>query len=516
MAFKLFELKRIAQNRAKKIMQLLKEKDNQLKETLRFQTIFQSIGEGVLTLDNNCDITSLNPAGEKILGINLINIHGKKCSDIFNFNICQSQCPFKSSFNDDMNIKNYPVKTVLSTGKKLYLSVNSAPNKDKNNNIIGIVLVFRDVTEMYQLREQLQSRYKFENIVGSSKKMLEVYKAIENISSTNVTVLILGETGTGKELVARAIHYNGNRKLKPFISVNCSALSESLLESELFGHVKGSFTDAVSDRIGRFEMADEGTLFLDEIGDINTNIQTKLLKVIETKEFEKVGSSETIKTSARIIVATNKDLSYEMKMNRFRNDLFYRLNTVTITLPSLRERKEDIYYLIQHFMTKFKEKYSTDSKIVSSETFTVLYDYNWPGNIRELEHCIEYAFIHSQSDTILPIHLPKNIYNFNTKNNIENQIKSNASDVIKENQYFEKQLESNYETNNDNAFILNNPNNRNNNDSSEQDQDNNKLSEKEIILKTLNNNKWNKKKSADVLNISRPTLYKKIKKYNLE
>lgn len=452
------------------IIKLISEKDKQLAETLMYKTVFNSINEGVITLDTESRITSLNPSAEKILMIKKEEAIGKRCYDVIKSEICEENCLFQNAVNTNECINNYPVMKELVNGKKIFLSVSSTNIKNKTGVITGSVRTFKDITEIYNLREELQTKYKFENIVGNSQKMQDIYSLIENVSSTDVTVLILGETGTGKELVAKAIHYNGIRKDKSFVSVNCSALSEGLLESELFGHVKGSFTGAVSDRIGRFELADEGTLFLDEIGDINYNIQTKILRAIELKEFEKVGSSIPLKTSARIIVATNKDLYYEMKMNRFRSDLYYRLNTVTIYLPPLRERKEDLYDLIKHFMNLYKNKYNMPNKNISSETLSILYDYNWPGNVRQLDNCLEAAFIHSNSDTILPVHLPKEIYNhgfYSSSNGFTN-----------------KRNKENF-------------------------------NEKETIVNTLNKTKWNKKKTANLLNISRTTLYYKLKKYNI-
>jgi transcriptional regulator with PAS, ATPase and Fis domain len=239
--------------------------------------------------------------------------------------------------------------------------------------------------------------------------MQKVYELISSVASTNATVLIRGETGTGKELVARAIHYNSSRCDHPFVAVSCAALPEDLLESELFGHVKGAFTGAISDRKGRFERADEGTLFLDEIGNISLRVQAKLLRVLGSKEFEKVGGTEPMKADVRLIAATNRNLEEKIRSSEFREDLYYRLNVVQIGLPPLRERKEDIPLLVGHFISKFNGEIRRSISSVSQEAMGILVHYNWPGNVRQLENAIEHAFIQCSSGFIQPEHLPQEI-----------------------------------------------------------------------------------------------------------
>ncbi|HLG28891.1 MAG TPA: sigma-54 dependent transcriptional regulator, partial [Candidatus Brocadiales bacterium] len=263
------------------------------------------------------------------------------------------------------------------------------------------------ITEVRTLREELEGRYKLDNIIGKNQKMQEIYDLILNVSSTDATVLIMGETGTGKELVARSIHFNSGRKNKPFVTVNCSAMPEALLESELFGHEHGAFTGAVKQKLGRFELANGGTIFFDEMGDLSPSIQTKLLRVLQEKEFERVGGNQTIKVDVRIIAATNKDLSTAIKQGTFREDLFYRINVIPIILPPLRERKEDIPLLAAHFLEKYCTILKKDIRAISNDSMNAMISYNWPGNVRELENIIERAVIMAKNTIITDINLSK-------------------------------------------------------------------------------------------------------------
>jgi Nif-specific regulatory protein len=260
--------------------------------------------------------------------------------------------------------------------------------------------------ENERLRAELRDRFRPSNIIGNSHEMREVYDQIATVSSSNTSVLILGETGTGKELVAQAIHYNSARADRPFVKVHCAALPESIIESELFGHVKGAFTGAVSDRKGRFELAHGGTLFLDEIGEIPPTIQIKLLRVLQEREFERVGGTQTIKVDVRVIAATNKDLSQEVSRSRFREDLFYRLNVFPIHVPSLRKRKSDVVLLADHFIGRYAQVSGKPVRRLSSAVIDMLMSYHWPGNVRELESCIERAVLVAEGDVIHPYHLP--------------------------------------------------------------------------------------------------------------
>jgi len=279
------------------------------------------------------------------------------------------------------------------------------------------ISMYQVVKENRRLRDAVESQYRFGNIIGKSKKMRDIFDTIQKVAPSSATVLIEGESGTGKELVARSIHFNSSRREKPFVAVNCSALAESLLESELFGHEKGAFTGAVATKKGRFELADGGTLFLDEIGELSQNLQVKLLRVLQEKVFERVGGVRTISVDIRIIVATNKDLQQEMLAGRFREDLYYRLNVVHFVLPPLKERQEDIRLLVNHFIKKYASERQSATPVigVDQEVDRLFYDYHWPGNIRELENVIERVMILCPGDTIRVSDLPKgfkdNVYN---------------------------------------------------------------------------------------------------------
>jgi DNA-binding NtrC family response regulator len=257
--------------------------------------------------------------------------------------------------------------------------------------------LFDDVQE---LKQEVSRQNRFENIVSKNKKMLEMLDMVANVAETDATVLIGGETGTGKELVAKAIHYNSLRSQKAFVKINCTALPDTLLETELFGHVKGAFTGATRDRKGRFEMADRGTLFLDEIGDISANMQAKLLRVLQEMEFEKLGSNETIKVDVRIIASTNKEMEKAVRDGSFREDLYFRLNVVPVQIPALRDRKDDIVLLANYFLEKFRRKHKKKARIISPQLMTRFLEYDWPGNVRELENSIERAVIFSKADNL--------------------------------------------------------------------------------------------------------------------
>ncbi|MEJ2098388.1 MAG: sigma-54 dependent transcriptional regulator [Desulfobacterales bacterium] len=279
------------------------------------------------------------------------------------------------------------------------------------------ISMYQVVKENRLLRDAVESQYRFGNIIGKSKKMRDIFDTIQKVAPTNATVLVEGESGTGKELVARSIHFNSHRREKPFVAVNCSALAESLLESEIFGHERGAFTGAVATKKGRFELADGGTLFLDEIGELSQNLQVKLLRVLQEKVFERVGGVRTISVDIRIIAATNKDLQYEMQIGRFREDLYYRLNVVHIALPALKERQEDIRLLVNHFIKKYGPERQSNEPVkgVDQEVDRLFYNYSWPGNIRELENVIERVMILCPGEIIrvsdLPIGFKDNVHN---------------------------------------------------------------------------------------------------------
>lgn len=282
-----------------------------------------------------------------------------------------------------------------------------------------------------ELRQKLNDKYSFAGIIGNTPEMQDVFKTITEIAPTLATVLIYGETGTGKELIANAIHYNSDRNDKPFITLHCASLSEGVLESELFGHEKGAFTGAISLRRGRFELADGGSLFLDEVGEMNSHVQIKLLRVLETGKFERVGGEKTLESDVRIIAATNKDLEKEIKEGRFREDLYYRLNVINLKLPSLRERKEDIGLLIDNFLIKYSKKNKRNVKGFTPQSTKLLNSYDWPGNVRELENTIERAVVMAKNEYVEPDNLPSNI-NVNTKKSRKETFRVPSGATMKE------------------------------------------------------------------------------------
>ena len=325
--------------------------------------------------------------------------------------------------------------------------------------------------ENLTLKERLGSRFDFSRIIGKGRKMKELFDFLAQVAPSEATVLILGESGTGKELVANAIHHNSPRTQQPFVKVACAALPETLLESELFGHEKGAFTGAIARREGRFQAAHRGTIFLDEVGEMSLAIQTKLLRVLQEREFEPVGSSRTAKVDVRVIAATNKDLGKEIKEGRFRDDLFYRLNVIPIHLPPVRERKEDIPALANHFLSLYREKNKKEIKEISPKALDLLIRHDWPGNIRELENCLERAVIVARGELIAPADLPPAIQNLPAGKE-DAEIPFPAGISLQE-------------------------------------------AEKALILKTLEDAGGNRSRAAEILGINRRTLQMKLKEYGM-
>jgi DNA-binding NtrC family response regulator len=331
--------------------------------------------------------------------------------------------------------------------------------------------------ENLNLRSQLKKKYRFENIIGDHEKMQKVFEVIEKVADTDSTILILGESGTGKELIAKAIHYNSYRREKPFVPVNCAAIPSELLESELFGHEKGAFTNAIRTRIGRFELANGGTVFLDEIGDMNPLLQSKLLRVIQERQFERIGGIKTIKTDIRIVAATHQDLKAAVSQKKFREDLYYRLNVIPIRVPPLRERKADIPLLAHHFLEFFNHSKKKSIKGFEEDSLQLLMRYDWPGNVRELENTIERLVILVDNDIITPQDLPDKFHNLS-----ETQL-AGLPEIPEEGISLDSAVNE-YERN--------------------------------LILQALAKTAWVKNKAARLLNLNRTTLIEKIKRQNLQ
>jgi PAS domain S-box-containing protein len=371
--------------------------------SLRENLILDSIADGVFTVDRNWNITSFNRAAEEITGWTRESALGMSCSDIFHSSICGKNCAIAESLYLGTPVANRSITIRTSQGEKIPISISAAPLTDHEGNIIGGVETFRDLSTITTLRQQLSQKYTFDAIISKSATMQRLFNILPDIARSPSTVLILGESGTGKELIARALYNTSERKDKPFVIVNCAAL----LESELFGYKAGAFTDARKDKIGRFATAEGGTLFLDEIGDLPGSVQVKLLRVLQEKIYEPLGSNTPVKADVRIITATNRNLQALVQEGVFRDDLFYRLNVVKISLPPLRERKEDIPLLIDHFIKKYGAQQGKDIVGISSGALAILMRYDYPGNIRELENVVEYSFILCEGGYIQPQHLPE-------------------------------------------------------------------------------------------------------------
>jgi len=431
-----------------------------------FTVILDSIADGVFTIDEDGKITSFNKAAENITGFTQKQAIGQYCFDIFRASICQEACVLRETIQTGKQIVNRPVNILGKEGRHIPISISTAVLRDEGGNIVGGVETFRDLSTIQQLKKELTKQYTFEDIISKNHRIQELFEVIPYIAESESTVLIQGANGSGKELFAQAVHNLSGRKDGPFVPVNCSALPDTLIESELFGYKKGAFTDAKTDKPGRFARAKSGTLFLDEIGDITPALQVKLLRVLQEGKYEPLGATAPEEADVRIIAATNKDLENLLKDGSFREDLYYRLNVFKIELPPLAERREDIPLLIEHFIDQFNKKQDKYIIAVSDEALFLLMEYEFPGNIRELKNIIEYAFVLCKGDFILQRHLPKYL--------------------LKEKRQIRKQMPRPLES-----------------------------AEAEAILATLEKHGGNKTETAKELGINRTTLWRKMKKYAL-
>lgn len=435
------------------------------KDNIDFEFVVNSISEGVFTVDSEFNITTFNNAASHITGYTKQEVLEQKCFEIFkSSHCCGGNCLMRKVVEFGEKGYSTDVVVVNKNGDLIPVEISVMPLFDTNGNIIGGLEILADQRKLQQIQEKLYGRFSFQSIISKDQKMQEIFEMIEAVAPYRSSVLIYGESGTGKELVAKAIHFLSDRRYKPFIKINSATLTSTLIESELFGHEKGSFTGASAAHQGKFELADQGTIFLDEIGEIPINIQAKLLRVLQEGEFERVGGNKTIKTDARVIAATNRDLVEEIKKGNFRMDLFYRLNVFPIKVPPLRRKKNDIPLLLTYFLKKYNAFFQKAKKGVSEEAMDFLLQYDYPGNIREMENAIEYAFIKGKSDYILLKDLPPNMI-ADTK--LPDRF-TKLDDI-----------------------------------------------EKQHIEKILESCNGNRDKATELLGISRKTLYNKIKKYHL-
>ncbi len=373
------------------------------------ELIFNNINDGVFTVDENCRITSFNNAAERITGFTVAEAVGKHCFDVFRTEICHKQCALKDTLSHHDPVDNVRVTLITRDGREVPISVPPPLLKDESDVAVGAVEFFRDVSEVEHLRNRLEQKEALSEIVSVSSSMQKLISMLPDIAESECNVLILGPSGCGKELFAHVIHNLSPRRYGPHIKINCAALPETLLESELFGYTKGAFTDAKRDKPGQFSLANDGTLLLDEISEMTTALQVKLLRVLNNGEYRPLGSAKTLYTNARIIAATNANPEKLIVEGRFREDLYYRLNVVEIKIPPLRERPEDIPLLVNHYLKRYQKKSRKKIQRVSPDAIAVLRKCPFPGNVRELQNAIEHAFVMCHGDDILVEHLPQHV-----------------------------------------------------------------------------------------------------------
>ena len=431
--------------------------------------ILDSIAEGVFTVDKDFKINFFNKAAEKITGQDREEVIGKFCKHVFHSEACYSDCPIAMVLQTQKNIYDFEsnVKTCAGTYKPIKL--NAAVLYNDSNEPTGGIISFRDISVYEAIGMDLQKGTQFHGMIGHSKQMKQIFELIGEIAATNAPVFIQGESGTGKELVANAIQNLSERRDNPFVKINCSVFPANLLASELFGHVKGAFTDAIKDRPGRFEIAEKGTIFLDEVAEMPLQMQIQLLRVLQEGTFERVGESITRKSDVRVIAATNIKIKDALLTGKFREDLFYRLNVIPIEIPPLRERTEDLIPLVKHFLNKFSLFYKKPISEIEDKAIELLLNYSWPGNIRELENVIEYAFVRTLNKNVIEA--------FKLPPVLTEHINAQKKKFIPE-------------------YPLDSP-------------------ERTELLALLERNKWNKSKTAEELKLGRTTLWRKMKKFGL-
>jgi PAS domain S-box-containing protein len=438
-------------------------------EQSRLNSILDSIADGVFTVDAQWRITTFNRAAEFITGTSRKEAIGRNCWEVFHADICERNCLLKKTLKTNRQSINKTVHIVNNDGKTIPISISTAILKDNNGTVIGGVETFRDLSEIEELRKEVSGRFRHGDILTRDHRLLDLLSTLPVIAKSDSPVLILGESGTGKELFAKALHTSSDRAKEPFIAVNCGALPENLLESELFGYRKGAFTDAKTNKPGRFDRAKRGTIFLDEIGDLPKSVQVKLLRVLQERVYEPLGATDSIATEARVIAATNRDLERMVASGDFRQDLYYRINVVPVTLPPLREREGDIPLLVEHFILHYNLLFNKSIERIDSDAMSYLLEYHYPGNVRELENVLQHAFVLCQGSVILKKHLPEILFRKKDK-------ESDTSSVPSTVEMFDKQQ----------------------------------------VEAALIRNKYHRLKTARELGVHVATLWRKMKRYGIE
>lgn len=429
------------------------------------ETILESISDGVFTVDHEWRIMSFNKAAEQILGVSREEAIGKHCWEVFRANMCDEDCALKKTMKEKKSFTSSSTHITDYQNKLIPVTVSTSILRDNDGNVLGGVETFRDHSQVEELKRQLNGKYQIGNMISRSKAMHDLFNILEQVARSDSTVLIEGETGTGKEVLARTLHDLSERSEQPYVGVNCGALPDTLLESELFGYKAGAFTDARIDKKGVFAAAKAGTILLDEIGDTSSAFQVRLLRVLEEKKFQPLGSTEQQNSEARIVAATNHNLENLVKDSLFRQDLFYRLNIITLKLPPLRQRKEDIPLLVEHFIGKMSESKNRLIQRIDNNAMAVLLAHDYPGNIRELENVIEHAFVLCSDETISEDHLPAYLKN----SSLQTPARASFADA-----------------------------------------------EKAAIMSALEQNNYNRNKTAQALGVHKSTLFRKIKKLSIE
>jgi PAS domain S-box-containing protein len=371
------------------------------------QSIMESVADGVLAIDSDRNITAFNPAAAAITGVPCDQAIGRKCFDVLRGDGCDEACPAREAMATGATVTGRRVTILNADGKETIVSISAAPLRNSDGHVVGWVETFRDLSALEGLRKELAQSYTYGDIVGKSTRMRQLFRILPPIAESESTVLIEGESGTGKELFARAVHDLSPRQEGPYVVVNCGALPETLLESELFGYKRGAFTDAKKDKPGKFELAKGGSIFLDEVETLTSAVQVKLLRVIQEREFEPLGGTKPVKANVRIIAASNRQLRDLVATGRFRDDLYYRLNVVTLDLPPLRDRRDDIPLLVDHFVRHFNFAKGKEIAGVSPSVMRALMAYDFPGNVRELQNIIEHAFVLCDGSLIEWHHVPR-------------------------------------------------------------------------------------------------------------
>jgi PAS domain S-box-containing protein len=373
------------------------------------EAILESISDGVFTVDPEWRVSSFNRAAEEITGVPREEAIGQRCAEVFRSSMCEADCALRQTLETGRPIIGKSGYIIDADGNRIPISLSTAVLRDADGHVIGGAETFRDLSEVETLRLELMGKARVGELVSRSPIMQKLFEVLPAIAASPSTVLILGETGTGKELAARTIHSLSPRREGPFIAVNCGALPDTLLESELFGYKAGAFTGAAKDKPGRFALARGGTLFLDEIGEVSQALQVRLLRVLQERVYEPLGSTRSETTDTRIIVATNRDLVEQMRKGAFREDLYYRVNVIRVELPPLRRRMEDLPLLVEQFVERFNRLQHKSVQGVAVEALSMLMAHSWPGNVRELENAIERAFILCQQGPIRIEHLPEEL-----------------------------------------------------------------------------------------------------------